>query len=78
MLSSYDKVLIHFNDYQNDGMSKVIEATKAEWDALIAPAVANNHPIDSATVDPDMFDQLYDRKHIKTDIDLIKHVVPLV
>jgi hypothetical protein len=70
-------MLIYFDDYQSDGMDKIVKATKAEWEALIAPAINGNHHIDSSTVDTAMFDLLYARPAIKTDAD-VKHVVPLV
>ena len=76
-----DKILIYFEDYHNAGMDKVVEATEQEWGQLIAPTVPRNLPIDGATVDSEMFDQLYDRPAIDvklSELQEIEYVVPIV
>lgn len=77
-----EKVLIFFEDYHHDGGDKVVEATEAEWQSLIAPAMAEAaRPIDAATVDEVVFDKLYGRKDLdlkKSEIEKITRVVPLV
>ena len=72
---------IFFEDYHHDGMDKVVEATEAEWETLVAPAVAGKHPIDASTVDTALFNKLYERPGLDlklSDIQEIEHVVPLV
>lgn len=75
------KVLIYFEDYHHDGLDKVVEATEEEWEALIAPAIKNRHPIDSATIDSDLQEKLYERKgkDLKlSEIKKIDRVIPMV
>ena len=72
---------IFFEDYHHDRGDKVVECTKAEWEQLIAPAVKKKYPIDSATVDSDLFDELFRRKRVDlllSKVNRIKQVIPLV
>lgn len=76
-----DKIKIYFEDYHCDGMGKVVEATMEEWEQLIVPTVQSNCPIDGATVDSEIFDQLYDRPSIDvklSELQEIEYVVPIV
>ena len=76
-----DKILIYFEDYHDDGMDKVIEATEQEWEQLIVPTVQRNLPIDGSTVDRKIFRQLYNRPAIDvklSELQEIEYVVPIV
>lgn len=76
-----NKVYIFFEDYHNDGLDKVVEATEDEWQRLIAPAIMNKHPIDGATVDDDMLAELLNRPGVDlklSEVRQIERVVPMV
>lgn len=76
-----DKVLIFFEDYHNDGLDQVVEATEEEWNALIAPAVKGRLPIDSATVEEKLLEKLMKRPAIDlkmSELEKIERVVPMV
>lgn len=75
------QMYIYFEDYHRDGMGKVVEATEQEWQSLIATAVANRYPIDSCTVDANIFNELYERPNVDlkmSEVKIIEAVVPLV
>lgn len=42
-----------------------VSCTQGEWDALTAPAVKNGWPIDGATVDTKILDELMSRPRAK-------------
>ena len=58
-----------------DDIDLRVQCTQAEWDQLIAPCVAEDLPIDGATVDTETLDTLMARPTVK---GRAKHVVLLV
>jgi hypothetical protein len=72
---------IYFRDYHHDGDDQVVECTADEWDRLIAPTKEEGLPIDCATVDEKLLDELLARDPVDltlSQIDKIEWVVPLV
>ena len=59
----------------DDSLDLRVECTQSKWEALIAPAVLENLPIDGQTVNHQILDQLYDRPPVK---GRAKHTVLIV
>jgi hypothetical protein len=49
----------------DEGLEKVVQITQEEWDLLIAPALADGHPVDGSTVDSALCDKLYGRRAVR-------------